>query len=102
MVRGRDDDADCKPLDFIAAAKLAGIKPELLRRYLDRPAVRSFLLSERRTFRATICAANEAALRDVRDRAANSMARVASVRALEQLDAPTSPLNINIGVASAG
>jgi hypothetical protein len=85
MVYGRLDDADCQPLDFIAAAKECGIRPDQMRRYLDRPAVRALLMQERRAFRAAICASNEAALLDVRNHSANGMARIAAVRALEQL-----------------
>jgi hypothetical protein len=85
MVAGKRDDPDCAPLSFIEAAKLAGIKPDVMRRYLDRTNVRALLRSERRTFREAICAGNEGALRRVRDKSANGMVVVASVRALEQL-----------------
>lgn len=86
MVYGRDDDEDCKPLDMIEAAKAAGMKPDVFRRWLDRANVRAYLMAERRTFRAAICAGNEGALQRIRDKSANGMAVVASVRALEQLD----------------
>lgn len=86
MVYGRDDDEDCKALDLIEAAKAAGMKPHVLRRWLDRSNVRAYLLAERRTFRAAVCAGNEAALQKVRDKSPNGMAVVASVRALEQID----------------
>jgi hypothetical protein len=86
MVYGKLDDPDCKPLDFIEAAKLAGIKPDVMRRYLDRAEVRILLRNERRAFRDAICAGNEGALRRVRDKSANGMATVAAVRALEQID----------------
>jgi len=86
MVFGKMDDADCAPLDFIEAAKLSGIKPDVMRRYLDRPSVRALLRAERRAFRDAICAGNELALRKVRDQSRNGMASIAAVRALEQLD----------------
>jgi hypothetical protein len=86
MVFGRFDDPDCQPLDFIAAAKECGIRPDQMRRYLDRPKVRALLMQERRAFRAAICASNEAALLDVRNNSANGMARIAAVRALETLE----------------
>jgi hypothetical protein len=86
MVYGRMDDPDCTPLDFIVAARESGIRPDQMRRYLDRPQIRSLLLAERRAFRTAICASNEATLLDVRNNAANSMARIAAVRALEQLE----------------
>jgi hypothetical protein len=85
MVYGKLDDPDCKSLDFIEAAKLAGIKPDVMRRYLDRAEVRILLRNERRAFRDAICAGNEGALRRVRDKSANGMATVAAVRALEQI-----------------
>jgi hypothetical protein len=86
MVFGKIDDPDCKPLNFIEAAKLAGIKPDVMRRWLDRAEVRALLLKERKAFRAAICAGNEAALQRVRDKSANGMVTVAAVRALEQID----------------
>ncbi|WP_316228636.1 hypothetical protein [Bradyrhizobium sp. SZCCHNR1045] len=86
MVYGKLDDDECKPLDFIAAAKECDIKPDQMRRYLDRPNVRAFLMAERRAFRAAICAGNEAALLDVRDNAKNGLARIGAVRALEGME----------------
>jgi hypothetical protein len=85
MVFGKIDDPDCKPLNFIEAAKLAGIKPDVMRRWLDRAEVRALLRSERRAFREAICAGNEAALQRVRDESANGMCVVAAVRSLEQI-----------------
>jgi hypothetical protein len=92
MVYGRLDDEDCKPLDFIEAAKIAGLKPDQMRRWLDRAPVRALLRSERQAFRAAICAGNEQALQRVRDKSLNGMATVAAVRALEQID-ETEPRN---------
>jgi hypothetical protein len=86
MVYGKIEDPDCAPVDFITAAKLSGIKPDVMRRWLDRAPVRALLRSERRAFREAICAGNEAALQRVRDKSANGMVTVAAVRALEQID----------------
>jgi hypothetical protein len=86
MVYGRPDDQDCAPLTFIEAAKGAGIAPDVMRKYLDRPNVRALLRSERRAFREAICAGNEGALKRVRDTSQNGMCTVAAVRALEALD----------------
>jgi hypothetical protein len=86
MVFGRLDDPGCKPLDFIAAARECGIKPDVMRRYLDRPQVRALLMAERRAFRAAICASNEAALLDIRNNAVNAMARIGAIRQLEQME----------------
>jgi hypothetical protein len=88
MIVGKTDDPDCAPLDFIAAAKSVGMTPFVLRRHLEKPHVRAFLLAERRAFRAMICCANEAALRRARDRSLNGMVTVAAVRALEELAEP--------------
>lgn len=87
MVYGREDDPDCKPLDFIEAAKLASVKPDVMRRYLDRGDVRALLRAERRVFREAICAGNERSLRHMRDTAANGMVRLGAIRVLEQIDA---------------
>ena len=80
------DDPDCAPLNFIEAAKLADIV-NLMRRYLDRADVRALLRSERRAFRDAICAGNEGALQRIRNTSPNGMAVIASVRALEGLEA---------------
>jgi hypothetical protein len=89
MVYGMPDDEDCRPLDFSEAARECGVAPDIMRRWLDRANVRAYLLAARRTFRAAICAGNEGALQRIRDKSANGMAVVASVRALEQLDEET-------------
>jgi len=83
MVYGGDDG---KPLDFIAAARLCNIRPNIMRKWPHRAEVQVLLRAERKAFRSAINCANEASLRDIRDHADNSMARVASVRALEALD----------------
>lgn len=85
MVFGKPDDENCAPLDFIAAGRIAGVKPDVMRRWLDRPNVRALLLAERRAFRNAINAGNELALKNIRDTAANSMARIGAIRALEEL-----------------
>ena len=91
MVYGRLDDPDCAPVGFIEAAKIVEIKPDVMRRSLDRADVRALLMGERRAFRAAVCAGNELSLRRVRDCSANGMATVAAVRALEQLDEADAP-----------
>ena len=105
MVYGKPDDPDCGPVDFVAAAKLVDLKPFVLRRYFDRAAVRALLLSERRAFRAMICSGNEAALKDIRDKSANFMARIGAIRTLEELadsdanrshNSPTPGVTINV------
>jgi hypothetical protein len=85
MVRGRPDDPDGKPLDFIEAAKRCGLKPDQMRKWLDRSECRSFLRAERKAWREAICAGNESALQRVRD-GDNAMASVRAVQVLERLD----------------
>jgi hypothetical protein len=84
MVCGHPGAPDCRAFTFIEAARETGIKPDVMRRYLDRPDVRAPLLSERRALRAAICGGNEGALLRVRETAQNGMAVVAAVRALEE------------------
>jgi hypothetical protein len=85
MVYGKPDDPDGRPVDFIEAGRACGIKPDIMRRWLDRPAVRALLHAERRAFRAAICAGNELSLARVRDRSENGMAVIGAVRTLENI-----------------
>jgi hypothetical protein len=101
MVYGHPDDPDCRAFTFIEAAYETGIKPDVMRRYLDRPEVRALLLSERRAFRAAICGGNEGALLRVRETAQNGMAVVAAVRALEELETPRDGRGVNVTVNTA-
>ena len=87
MVWGDDADPDARPLDLIPACAAAGIKPFVMRRFLDRPCVIAHLRAEMRKRRAVDCCGNSAALRRVRDTSDNGMAVVASVRALDGLQA---------------
>jgi hypothetical protein len=86
MVCGDPSKDDARPLDFTAAGRKVGMRPDTARRWLDRGDFRSALRAERRAFRDSLCAGNEAALARVRDRSRNHMAVVRSVIALEQLD----------------
>jgi hypothetical protein len=83
MVRGTDAG---DVVDFIGAAKLAGLAPDVARRWLDRGPVRQLLRAERAAFRSTLCASNELHLARIRGTARNSMAQIAAVRTLEQID----------------
>ena len=104
MVWGDDANPDALPLDLIAACAAAGVKPYRMRRYLDRPAVIAHLRAEHRKFREVVCCGNAAALRKVRDTSENGMAIVASVRALDGMqaeeagraDAPTPGISIRL------
>ncbi len=86
MIYGKPDDPDGRPLTFLETAPVVGVKPDTLRRYLDKPTVISLLLRERKAFRHEICAANEASLKGLRDHAQNSMARIAAIRLLEEMN----------------
>jgi hypothetical protein len=74
------------PLSFVQAAKLVGIQPYVLRRWLDKAAVIQLIRHERALHRRALCCGNELALQQVRDRSENPMARVRSVALLEQID----------------
>jgi hypothetical protein len=74
-----------EPIDFIAAAKLAGVQPDNMRRWLHRPEAASMLRAERRAYRLALCAGNESALARIRDKSENAMAVVRSVQVLEEL-----------------
>jgi hypothetical protein len=86
MVYGRIDDENCAPVGFVEAARLVGMAPDVMRRWLDRAEVRALLLKERKAFRASVCAGNELALARVRDKSLNHMATVAAVRQLQAID----------------
>lgn len=51
-------------VDFIGAARLVSMRPNILRKWLHKPAVVQFIRRERAAFRVSICAANEFALRN--------------------------------------
>ena len=101
MVYGHPDDPDCRAFTFIEAAHETGIKPDVMRRYLDRPDVRALPLAERRAFRTAICGGNEGALLRVRETAHNGMAVVAAVRALEELETPRHGPGVSVTVNNA-
>jgi hypothetical protein len=86
MVRGREDDPDCAPLSFIEAARIAGVAPDVARRWTDRAEFRALLRSERASFRATLCASNEAHLARLRSSSPNQMVQLNAVRVLEQIE----------------
>lgn len=86
MIYGDVKDEEGRPLDFISAGARHGIKPDIMRRWLDRSEVRAFLRAERRIYREAACAGNEAAMVRVRSRSKNGMAICAAVRVLEELD----------------
>jgi hypothetical protein len=67
------------------AAAAAGISTYSFRRALRLPHVRQWAMAEHRTRVDSICAANPERLRSIADTSANDMARVASIKALEQI-----------------
>jgi hypothetical protein len=74
-------------IDFIAAARAHGLRPDTLRRWLHRPECISFVKRERAAYRLAVCCGNEHALVKIRDDpAGNSMAKVRSVQALEGIE----------------
>ena len=83
MVRG--DDETGEPMDFIAAARRAGLGPDTARKWLHRGEVISLLRRERKAFRHEIAASNEHTLKDLRDNAANGMVRLKAVELIEEM-----------------
>jgi hypothetical protein len=86
MVMGAPGDAGGVPLNFIEAARSVGLRPSTLRRAFDRADVVALLRRERRAQFELISAANGSVLQQIRDNPeGNQMARVASIRCLEEL-----------------
>jgi hypothetical protein len=100
MVRGAEADADGQPPDVVEAARLAGLKPTTLRKYLTRPSVLSLIRRERKAYRQAILCGQEAALVQIRNKSANAMARIAATRLLEELDSEEHlrPASVSAGV----
>jgi hypothetical protein len=73
-------------IDFIAAAKLAGVQPDNMRRWLHRPEAASLLRKERAAYRLALTAGNESALARIRDKSENAMAVVRSCQVLSEWD----------------
>jgi hypothetical protein len=69
--------------DLAKAAAAIGMEPYRLRAQLKLPHVRRYAAQERAAFVDALCAGNPAALKDIRDNSANSMARVAAIRQAE-------------------
>ncbi len=73
-------------IDFVAAAKARGLKPDTLRRHLSRGETLAYIRRERTAFRQSICAANEYFLASIRNNSQNEMARTKAISLLEQID----------------
>jgi hypothetical protein len=73
--------------DLASAAAAVGLPTNRLRDQLKLPHVRRYATQERGAFIDSLCAGNPAALKDIRDKSSNSMARVAAVRQAEQMKA---------------
>jgi hypothetical protein len=71
--------------DLQAAAAHVGITMRELRRSMGQPHVRRYSLEQRQVALENFCLGSPAALREIRDTSLNSMARVAAVKAGEQL-----------------
>jgi hypothetical protein len=70
-------------IDLEAAAKAAGMVTYRLRAQLQRPHVRSYMWNAKRALLDEVCAGNPLALKQIRDRSENAMARVAAIRTSE-------------------
>jgi hypothetical protein len=73
--------------DLASAAVAVGMPTNRLRDQLKLPHVRRYATLERGAFIDSLCAGNPAALKDIRDKSLNSMARVAAIRQAEQMKA---------------
>lgn len=74
-------------IDLATAALAVGMPTNRLRDQLKLPHVRRFATLERGAFVEALCAGNPAALKDIRDKSPNAMARVAAIRQAEQMKA---------------
>lgn len=76
--------------DLVVAAQASGLKPDTMRRWLHRPELVGFLRRERAAFRQALCAGNERALAQIRDEFDNAMAKVNSIKCLEDMNEESS------------
>lgn len=81
-----------KTYDHITAPRAVGFNCASMRKALDRPHVQRYLREAKQVFRQSVSGANILVLKRIRDDSGNSMARLGSIKLLEQLDerAPTS------------
>src|SRR6516165_2316568 len=63
-------------IDRVAAARLVGLQPDSLRRWLRQRDVLAFLRQAHDDHLATLCAANPTRLAEIRDTSPNWMSRV--------------------------
>jgi hypothetical protein len=76
--------------DLVVAAQASGLRPDTMRRWLHRPELVGFLRKERAAFRQALCAGNERALAQIRDESDNAMAKVNSIKCLEDMNEESS------------
>jgi hypothetical protein len=76
--------------DLVVAAQASGLRPDTMRRWLHRPELVGFLRRERAAFRQALCAGNERALAQIRDESDNAMAKVNSIKCLEDMNEDSS------------
>lgn len=79
-------------LDIAEACRDANLKADSMRKALCKPHVLAYMRAQREVLRASMSGRNILTLAEVRDQTGNAMARVAAVKALEQLgDDPNKP-----------
>jgi hypothetical protein len=76
--------------DLVVAAQASGLRPDTMRPWLHRPELVGFLRRERAAFRQALCAGNERALAQIRDESDNAMAKVNSIKCLEDMNEDSS------------
>jgi len=86
LVFGLPDDVEGKPVDFIAAAAKVGISAPVMRKWLHRPEIRTYLQELRQSYLSALTASNPKAVARVRDKEdGNQMAQVAASRLIETM-----------------
>ena len=74
-------------LDLVAASQLHGVRPASLRMWLHRPEIAALVRAERKAYRLAIsCGIERALLEVMENREGNQMARVASAKAICEID----------------
>jgi len=83
--------SDGKPLEWGDAARTAQISARSMRRSLERPAVRRYLMEQKEVLRACLSARNLFHLNELVSQRENKGAAVQAARTIEAFDAPVPP-----------
>jgi hypothetical protein len=83
---------DSKPLDWNDAARAVNISARSMRKSLERPAVRQYLLTQKQVLRACISAKSLSRLDELAAQRSNMNAAVNAIRAIDESEAVERPL----------